>query len=467
MFYVILFFLLRLPSLFEPYWYGDEGIYLALGQGIRHGLLLFQQIHDNKPPTLYYLAALVRTVFGFRLLLFLVMIPTIYLFYRLAKNFLSPRLVKYSTLLFLLLTSIPLLEGNIANAEVFMLLPTILAIYIFYKYSQFSGLPAKALASAGLLLGLAFTIKVPVAAEFAFLCLWLLIFQKSKIKNLFIFSFSFLTPIIIYLIYFTLRGALQPFLFAALLQNFGYLSSWSTGTQQASVASGGLFGRGIILLIIWVLSFFLYYRQKISKNLLFLSAWFVAALFGALLSGRPYPHYLIQVLPPLCLLLFFFFKSRYWVIFIFSLFIVSLFRYKFYFYPVFSYYVNFYSYAIGKKNTVSYRQYFGSDIPQNYLLASKIKSLTSSTDRIYVWGDQSFLFPLSDRLPATKYIVSYHVVDFKAYALTISQLKLTTPKLIIYYPQPSRPFPELDNFIANYYVLIDQIGSAYIFQFRQ
>ncbi|PIV07387.1 hypothetical protein COS53_02565, partial [Candidatus Shapirobacteria bacterium CG03_land_8_20_14_0_80_35_14] len=61
----ILFFLLRLPSLFEPYWYGDEGVYLALGQGIRHGLTLYSQIYDNKPPAIYYLAALTQTVFGF------------------------------------------------------------------------------------------------------------------------------------------------------------------------------------------------------------------------------------------------------------------------------------------------------------------------------------------------------------------------------------------------------------------
>jgi len=466
MFYAILFFLLRLPSLFEPYWYGDEGIYLAIGQALRHGLLLFQQIHDNKPPTLYYLAALTHTVFGFRLLLFLVMIPTIYFFYRLAKNFLSPRLAQYSTLLFLVLTSIPLFEGNIANAEVFMLLPTILAVYFLYKYSSVSSLPAKALASAGLLLGLAFTIKVPVAIEFAFLCLWLLIFYRSKLKNLFIFSFSFLVPITLYLIYFALKGALQPFLFAALLQNFGYLSSWSTGNQQASVASGGLINRGIVLLILWLISFLLFHFKKISKNIFFLSSWFFAALFGALLSGRPYPHYLIQVLPPLCLLLFFFLKSKLWVLFVFSLFTVSLLRYKFYFYPVLPYYLNFYSYALGKKNTDNYRQYFGYDMSQNYLLASKIKSLTSPSDKIYVWGDQSYLFPLSDRLPATKYLVSYHVVDFRAHDLTISQLKLTTPKLIIYYPQPSRPFPQLDDFIANYYVLIDQIGSAYLFKFR-
>jgi len=390
------------------------------------------------------------------------MIPTIYFFYRLAKKFLSPRLTKYSTLLFLILTSIPLFEGNIANAEVFMLLPTVLAVLIFLNSQK-----NLSLIFSGLLLGFAFTIKVPVAVEFAFLCLWLLIFSQQKIKKIIIFGLSFILPISLYLVYFALRGALQPFLFAALLQNFGYLSSWSTGTQQSSVASGGLFGRGIILLIVWALSFFLYHRKIISKNLFFLSAWFFAALFGALLSGRPYPHYLIEVLPPLCLLLFHFAKSKLWITLVVVFFALSLFRYKFYFYPVFSYYVNFYTYAVGKKSLDAYRQYFGPEMPQNYLLADKIKSLTTPEDRIYVWGDQSYLYPLSDRLPSTKYIVAYHVVDFKAYDLTISQLQTLTPKLIIYYPQPSRPFPALDTFISNYYSLVDQIGPAYIFELRQ
>jgi len=468
MLYAILFFLLRLPSLFEPYWYGDEGIYLALGQAIRQGFILFEQIHDNKPPTLYYFAALAQTVFGFRLLLLLFMIPTVYFFHRLSQNILKSKpLSQVSTLLFIILTSIPLIEGNIANAEVFMLLPTILAVYIFYKHFSISNLPIKALASVGLLLGFAFTIKVPVAFEAAFLGLWILIFHKSKIKNLFVFALSFLTPIFIYLIYFTIKGALEPFLFAALFQNFTYLSSWSGRTHQPSLASSGLVWRGLILIFTWILSFILYRKKIISKNLFFISAWLFATIFGALLPGRPYPHYLIQVLPPLCLLPFFFSKAKCWIFFTLSLLTYSFFRYKFYFYPVLPYYANFYSYVIGKKSRDEYLQYFGSKVPQNYILANKIKSLTTPSDRIYVWGDHSSIFPLSDRLPATKYIVSYHVVDFKAHDRTISELKAITPKLIIYYPQPSRPFPQLDRLISNYYVLIDKVGLAYIFQLRQ
>lgn len=462
MLFAILFFILRLPSLFEPYWYGDEGIYLTLGQGIRHGLLLYQQIHDNKPPTLYYLAALAQNVFTFRLILALLMVPTIYFFSRLAKKFLSPRMAYYAVLFFLILSSIPLIEGTIANAEVFMLLPTILAVLIFLNYQK-SNL---SFLFSGLLLGLAFTIKVPVAAEFAFLFLWLLIFSQQKIKKAIIFSLSFAFPIFLYALYFYFKGAIVPFLSAALLQNFAYLSSWATGTQQAPLSSGGLVWRLLILLIA-LFTFFVAYRQKyLNKNAFFLLSWFSAALFGALLSGRPYPHYLIQILPPLSILIFSIFSGKKITLITLCLFVYSLFHYKFYFYPVFSYYQNFYAYAFNRKTLSEYRAYFSPDMNDIYSLADKIKSLTSASDKIFIWGDQSFIYPLADRLPSTKYLVAYHVVDFQAYDLTLSQLKINTPKIIIYYPQSSRPYPKLDEFISAYYFLTDQIGQAYIFQLR-
>src|ERR1051326_55110 len=55
---LFLFFLLRLPSLFEPYWYGDEGIYQVIGSALRNGRQLYSGIWDNKPPVLYLIYAL-------------------------------------------------------------------------------------------------------------------------------------------------------------------------------------------------------------------------------------------------------------------------------------------------------------------------------------------------------------------------------------------------------------------------
>ena len=40
-------FLLRIPSFWEPYWYGDEGIYLAIGQALQRGAVLYRDIWDN------------------------------------------------------------------------------------------------------------------------------------------------------------------------------------------------------------------------------------------------------------------------------------------------------------------------------------------------------------------------------------------------------------------------------------
>ena len=125
------------------------------------------------------------------------MAPTIYFFHRLSQFFLSEKASKIATFIFLILTSIPFFEGNIANAEVFMLLPTIVGVLLLVKPKP----KFQNLIFSGLLLGLAFTIKIPVAIEFAFLCLWLFIdnlisFKKLSlnIKHILIFCYCLFNP---------------------------------------------------------------------------------------------------------------------------------------------------------------------------------------------------------------------------------------------------------------------------------
>jgi 4-amino-4-deoxy-L-arabinose transferase-like glycosyltransferase len=466
----LLFLILRLPSLFEPYWYGDEGIYLTLGQGIRKGLLLYSQIHDNKPPTLYYLAAISQTVFGFRLLLGLVMIPTIFFFYKLALHFFDSKFAKISTFIFLILTSIPCLEGNIANAEVFMLLPTILGILYFLTAKK----KISYLAS-GLFLGLAFSIKIPVFIEVLFLVVWFVLSNISKIKQhfwslflkLILFGAGFLTPILIYLVYFSIHNVFWQFLNSALLQNFSYLSSWATGTQTAPASSGGLMTRLLLLIIFWVIVYLLQFKKIISQKTSFLFFWFGATIFGVLLSTRPYPHYLIQALPPFCLIIPLLLKSKIdfkkiftLIVFFISFLIIK--KYQFYFYPTLKYYSNFYSF----QSTASYYQFFGDQTNNNYQIASYIKKNTTPTDRIFVWGDEPYLYALSDRLPVGRYTVAYHIVDFNGYQETIDAIKAHSPKFVVYYPMSNRSFPDLDYLLNRYYFLDKIFGSVLVFEKR-
>ncbi|MFA4827484.1 MAG: hypothetical protein WC596_04545 [Candidatus Shapirobacteria bacterium] len=461
--FVILFLLLRLPSFFEPYWYGDEGIYLTLGQGIRNGLTLYSQIHDNKPPTLYYLAATAQTVFGFRLILLFWMAATVCSFYLLSKKIISPVKTTIATLIFLILTSIPLLEGNIANAEIFMLFPTILAVDYLLSAKK-----TKDFILPGLLLGFAFTIKIPVFAEMAGFVLFLgliqiNIFKKPKIcfLNLFVFCFSFLLPIIFWGLYFFTKNIFPEFLKAALLQNFGYLSSWSSGSHTG----GGLLSRGLIWFLFLAFIYFLNFKKYLNSKVAFLLFWFSSAVFGALLSSRPYPHYLIQILPPLCLLLFFSFKKLYWLLLLVFLGFVVI-KYKFYFYPVFGYYSNFYSYTIGLKSKTSYQKFFGQNLDLTYQIADYVKKNSDPQDRLFVWGDEPYLYPLTKLLPASKYTVAYHIVDFKAYQSVIDELKTHPPKFIVYYAMNQRPYSELDNFLR-FYSLVNRFGSVQIYRFNE
>lgn len=465
----LLFLLLRLPSLFEPYWYGDEGIYLVLGQALRKGLVLYRQIHDNKPPSLYYLAAVAQTVFGFRFILAIFMGISVVVFHQLSTKLFSLKFAKISTILFIVLTSIPLIEGNIANAEIFMVLPTLAGIYyFFYSKSTLHYLVS------GLLLGLAFTFKVPVAVEFALLCAWILAFNLDRKKIKFIalswtaLVVGFTLPIILFFALSIYQRAGNEFLFSALLQNFGYLSSWSTGSHSGSATSSGLINRAVIMAVSWLVFYFLYLKKHISQSILFVFTWFCATVFGALLSTRPYPHYLIQVAPPLILILALLFsslataKQR-----IISLILLAglgfyLVSYKFYYYPVVSYYKNFYTH-IFSLNSVEYRNYFGSRVDDTYKIAQYIKNTTSPEDNVFIWGDEPYIYALADRLPVGKYTVAYHVADFNQYESTYNQLIVQFPKTVIYYPQPGRPFVDLDRYLKLYYSPATAFGDATIY----
>lgn len=444
----VIFVFLRLPSLFEPYWYGDEGIYLTLGNAIRHGVTLYSQIHDNKPPILYYLAALGNTVFGFRLLLLLAMIPTVFYFYKLANKFANIKVSKILTFIFMIITSIPLVEGTIANAEIFMLLPTILAIYHLLNKKYFL---------SGLMFGIAFTIKAPVFIEAIFGLLYFIFItkEKLKIKKSFVFLTGCGLPIFIFGIYFFFKNTFKQFLISSILMNFGYLSSWQTGTMNKSPLSGALPKRGLVLFLAWIIIYTLFKKKIINSKICFLLAWFSATIFGSLLSARPYPHYLIQSLPPLILLIGF--LPFFFIALAFFLFIIN--QYKFHFYQVIPYYKNFY---INQNDP----HYFNKNIDITYKISEYIKNNSLENDKIFIWGDEPYVYALSSRLPVGRYTVAYHIYDFNGYDETITAINQNNPKFIIYYFMENRNFSALDEVINNKYLPINQIGNALIFKLK-
>jgi hypothetical protein len=472
----VLFIFLRLPSLFEPYWYDDEGIYLTIGQALNRGVKLYSQIHDNKPPLLYLMAAFSKTVFGFRLLLFFVMIPTVYFFHKLAKKFVSGGLQKIATFVFIILSCIPLLEGNIANAEIFMLLPTLAAFTIYITAAK----PLHYLVS-GLLLGLSFMIKAPAALEVGTIIFWetsCLLDQKAFKREIIPFAKrvalllgGFFVPLVLCSLYFLANGGFNYFIYASLLQNFGYLSSWSIGTHSGSALSGGLALRLLVLFVLLAVGYISKVSKKIDAKTFMITSWFAFSLFGSLLSGRPYPHYLIEIIPPLSILVVHLFGkyktfTKLIIVLYFAVFAGAIVKYKFYFYRTVSYYANFYSYVLGFKSKDEFNNYFGWHVPENYQISEFLKNNTVPDDKIFIWGDRASIYALSNRPPQARFTTAYHIVDFNGYDETIEKFKIDLPKVIIYYNMPGRDFPQLDLFIKKYYYLAVKIGDALIYRSR-
>lgn len=448
-------FCLRLPSFFEPYWYGDEGIYLTLGQAFRKGLIFYKDIHDNKPPFLYLVAALAGNQFWFSFILFLWNFVNVWLLFLLAKViFKSPRLAFLSSLVFAVLPVF--FEGNIPNGEIFMIMPATWAMYLIAKKTNYS--------LAGLLFGIAFLFKVPSLFTFgAVFCFLLLFEKKDKLinisKNLLIFTLSFIFLPALVGVYYWFHQSFPAYLKACFSQNTSYLSSWGS-------ESGGLAERGLVLLAALALLYLFCRRWK--PYFLLITLWFLFDLFGALLSGRPYPHYLIQVLPAFSLLLVFLIFKSYWkekivIILSFLLMVFSLYHYRFWRYPVVPYYRNFAEFVLGKKSKQQYFAFFDKKVPDNYLTASWIKTLTEEKDYIYIWGDEPYLYALSQRSPASRYTVAYHVKDFAGWQETIKDIGLKQPKLIVMV-DGTTDFPALSQIIKQKYVKITEIGKATIYQ---
>ncbi len=460
--------ILRIPSFFEPYSYGDEMIYLTLGEAIRRGVPLYKSIHDNKPPLLYVLAAIAGSLFWFKVILAAWMLITIVLFWKFSQVLFPKRtrLQKTATIIFALLTTIPLLEGNIANAELFMIGPIIAAFWLLFSKK----LNPKNLFSAGLLFSLAALFKVPAAFDLpTIIFLWLTGagFKtkklKSVVKNTSYLALGFVVPITLTIAWFALRGALSEYLTAAFLQNLGYLSSWRPGDirEPFLIRNGPLLVRAAIVAIGLLILY--WKRKKLSRQFIFLATWLLFSLFAVTLSERPYPHYLIQTVPTISFFLAILFTNKSLeqslsIIPLALAFFVPVY-FKFWFYPTASYYLRFVRFSIGQMSQDSYLRTFGNHIPRNYEIAKLISQSTERREKVFVWGSDAVIYALSRRLPPIKYVANYHINDFSSKDEVARALAKDQPKLIVLLPEAPN-FPQIVPLLRESYILISTLEGV-------
>ncbi len=462
------FFLLRLPSLIEPNWYGDEGIYQVMGQALDKGRLLYSQIWDNKPPLLYLTYALFHgDQFQVRLFALIIGLLTLWVFFYLSQLlFRQLKASIISTICFALLFATPFLEGNIANAENFMLLPIITAGLLIYAHSEnikykILNTNYLILLSAGLLLGISFLFKIVAVFDLAAFCVYLFIVSFTELRwkgnniikwisaaiawirnDALLVLIGFMFPIGLTFLYFISKNTLHDFTQAVFSSNVGYV-----GYGNMLIIPQGFL---ILKLILLALASFLIFwkRKQLSKSTIFIIIWLSFSLFNTFFSGRPYTHYLLVSIPSFCLLIGLFFteiktkiKITYLLLLIgTALLLIATFKPNIK--KPFQYYDNSISFLAGQKSVNSYQSFFDQKTPRDYEVATFIKTHTNPQDYVFIWGDSAQIYALSDKLPPGKYTVAYHINQYKS-GLQETQAALNTvkPKYIVALSEaPAIPF---------------------------
>lgn len=448
----LFFVLLRFPSLFEPYWYGDESIYQVIGSALNHGRLLYQGIWDNKPPLLYIVYALFHgdqpTI---RLVSMVTGLIAIWTFYFLAKRlFINRYTSSAATSMFALLFGLPLLEGNIANAENFMIPLIVGAAWIVIVVIQTPLLKRinsiLLLGIAGILLGIAFLFKVVGLFDFVAFFLFIFIEHYHSAKKLYrqalpliALTVGFSIPFSLSVIYFFQKHILGTYIASAFKNNVGYVNYGN----QFIIPQGLLFLKTLLLAGFCI--FFFLRRKHMKKATMFIGIWVSFGIYDALFSQRPYTHYLLVIIASFSLFLaytFFNKKLRFESTFI-SILLCLFLSMNFWFYiKILPYYTNFFRYVTNHESITTYQSFFDKNTPRDYQLVEFLTSKKQEKETFYLWGNDAQIYSLTNTLPPGRYIVAYHVSGVsEAEKETIQAVKKEQPDLIIIMPgMPPPPF---------------------------
>ena len=125
-----------------------------------------------------------------------------------------------------------------------------------------------------------------------------------------------------------------------------------------------------------------------------------------------------------------------------------------------NYYQNFISYMMGKKTMTSYQEFFDRNTPFDYEIARFIKPKLAKNDTIFIWGNNAQLYQLAGVVAPTKYIVAYHISNYKDGPITtLKGIEAAKPKFIVVMSNSGPiPFP-----LINYSIKMN-INNASIYE---
>ncbi|MEX2247041.1 MAG: glycosyltransferase family 39 protein [Dehalococcoidia bacterium] len=288
---------LRYPSLHEPLWYGDEGIFAAIATNLREGRTLYADAWDNKPPMVFYTYAAIQAasgsgVFPLHVTASIVVLATQATVIAIAFLLYDGRRAAVAGVLFAVLMSTPIIEGTLALTETFMILPTTLAVLtVVIAARREEPRRTAPIAVAGVLLGIAANYKQVAVFDAAAVAVMLWLTWERPLPALAALAAGFAVPHAVFAAIFVAAGAFGDYAYAVA----GSLGLYTrAGPEQDPIArAAGLLPA--LLVVAWLVRRHQRGDPVDAQHLPVL--WLGFALAGATSSAFAFPHYLQQAAP--------------------------------------------------------------------------------------------------------------------------------------------------------------------------
>ena len=431
----------------------DEGEYAYGGQLILQGILPYQQLYNMKLPGIYAAYAVLMTVFGqthmgIHLGLMFINAATIVLVFLLAKQLYDSIVGLVSAAAFAIMSLLPSVQGIFANAEHFVILFAIGALWILAKALDEDR--SWLLLISGFLLGCGFLMKQHGAAFILFGGLYILIeqirFRPVRWRHLFfkagLFTVGAIIPYGITCLIFVFSGAFEKFWF----WTFIYAKAYST-LAPLGVGWRLFYDRALNIIqsapLIWLLIFLglpaLVLDKHARRRLIFVGLFFVFSVMAICPGFYFRPHYFILLLPAAALLAGIstsavtnrFLTNRPLIlkyglplllagIFMFG----SIYQHRHFLFKMT---------PIQLSRTV----YGLNPFPEALQIAQFIRANTEENDRIAVLGSEPQIYFYAGRRSASGYVYMYAMMENHDYALTmqkemIQEIESSHPKFIVF-----------------------------------
>lgn len=334
-----------------------------------------------------------------------------------------------------MLLGAPFWEGTLALTETFTVLPAALGVLALIMWDE-RARPKRSrvdvlLLTAGLCFGLAFLLRQTSIAAAGAGGIWLLLRGRPWLRAAGFCGGGFLLAVVPVVLGFELLADSHWFWDA----NVGFFFKYVPSGQQLPLGT-----RPVIVLpfLITAAALLLSRHRRVETPRWGLAAlWLSLTLAGALLTGRPYAHYLLQTFPPLALLAAMALPDGLQAVRLprspsllslrpapaYLLVGALLFEWFYVVVPMFSgnllamhytrgpsYYVNFAAWATGLRGDDAYNNYFDRRVGLTRSLEATLKGLHAQGQKVYIWGEYPWVYPLAGVEPTTRYMTSFYVL---------------------------------------------------------